>query len=59
MRGGRHVEFGIALEREIPIFVIGPRENIFHYMLTRVQHFENLDDLRAALKKPMPATKLG
>ena len=59
VRGGRHVEFGIAVEREIPIFVLGPRENIFHYMNTRVQHFETLDDLRVALLKPSLATKLG
>lgn len=30
-RGGRHVEFGIAIERGIPIVVIGPRENLFHW----------------------------
>jgi hypothetical protein len=28
-RGGRHVEFGIALGRGVPIIVVGPRENIF------------------------------
>ena len=29
--GGRHVEVGIALAHRIPVFVIGPRENVFHY----------------------------
>jgi hypothetical protein len=28
-RGGRHVEFGIALGLSMPILVVGPRENIF------------------------------
>lgn len=30
-RGGRHVEFGVALERRIPIIVVGPQENVFHW----------------------------
>jgi hypothetical protein len=29
-RGGRHVEFGIALGRGMRVFVVGPRENVFH-----------------------------
>ena len=29
--GGRHVEVGIALAHRIPVFIIGPRENVFHY----------------------------
>jgi hypothetical protein len=28
-RGGRHVEFGIALGKGMPIIAVGPRENIF------------------------------
>jgi nucleoside 2-deoxyribosyltransferase len=31
-RGGRHVEFGYALGLGKPILVVGPRENIFHYL---------------------------
>ena len=31
-RGGRHVEFGYALGLGKPIIVVGPKENIFHYM---------------------------
>lgn len=42
-RGGRHVESGIALERGIPWFVIGPKENLFHY-LPSVIHFKTEDD---------------
>ena len=29
-RGGRHVEFGIAIAREMTLAVVGPRENVFH-----------------------------
>lgn len=29
-RGGRHVEFGIAIGRGLRCIVIGPRENVFH-----------------------------
>lgn len=29
-RGGRHVEFGIALQARKVCVVIGPRENVFH-----------------------------
>jgi hypothetical protein len=30
-RGGRHVEFGIAMGLSKKLYVIGPRENIFHW----------------------------
>lgn len=40
VRGGRHVEFGYALARGIPIIVVGPKENIFHY-LKGIQHVQN------------------
>jgi nucleoside 2-deoxyribosyltransferase len=29
-RGGRHVEFGYALARRMPILVVGHRENVFY-----------------------------
>ena len=55
VRGGRHVEFGIALERRMPIFVIGnQRENIFHHM-PGVMHFdswEKVRDLLIAMAEP-------
>jgi hypothetical protein len=41
-RGGRHVEFGYALATAKEVTVIGPRENIFHY-LGRVKVYETLD----------------
>lgn len=31
-RGGRHVELGIALAMKKRIIVVGPRENIFHFL---------------------------
>ena len=31
-RGGRHVELGIALGRDIPVTIIGPRENVFCWL---------------------------
>lgn len=40
-RAGRHVEFGIAVARYMPIFVVGmERENIFHH-LPQVEHFSS------------------
>lgn len=43
LRGGRHTEFGYALNAGLKCFVIGPRENIFHY-LHDVHMFSNLQD---------------
>jgi nucleoside 2-deoxyribosyltransferase len=40
-RGGRHVEFGYALGTKKPIYVVGPKENVFHY-IEHVYHFETL-----------------
>ena len=31
-RGGRHVEFGIALARSKRLIVVGHRENVFHWL---------------------------
>lgn len=31
-RGGRHVEYGIALANKVPVIVVGYRENIFHWL---------------------------
>lgn len=45
-RGGRHVEFGYALGLLKPIYVIGPRENVFHYN-PLVVHFNSLEDFLA------------
>ncbi|HVV51132.1 MAG TPA: hypothetical protein VHO06_15800 [Polyangia bacterium] len=50
-RGGRHVEFGVALGAGKRLCVVGPRENIFHY-LPRVEVFGSLDALVGALAVP-------
>jgi hypothetical protein len=47
-RGGRHVEFGVALASGKRLVVIGPRENIFHH-LPRVDVFPTLGDWLAVL----------
>jgi hypothetical protein len=47
-RGGRHVEFGIALALGKIIFVVGPHENIFHYQ-PRVYHFDKWEQARRCL----------
>lgn len=41
-RGGRHVEFGMALTYGLPIIVIGPRENVF-YCLPWLEHAADFD----------------
>jgi hypothetical protein len=54
-RGGRHVEFGIALASSVDIVVIGPKENIFHWYDPRIKedteplirHFDTLEDFLA------------
>lgn len=50
-RGGRHVEFGVAIARNKPIWVVGPKENIFHY-LPNVRHFDSWNDLLNELPEP-------
>ena len=48
--GGRHVEFGIALERGMTIYVVGSKgEHVFHYW-PGVRFFDTLDDLIEAIK---------
>ena len=42
-RGGRHVEFGLALAWRKKVIVVGPRENVFH-TLPGVKHFWSWDD---------------
>ena len=48
-RGGRHVEFGLALAWEKRVILVGPRENVFH-TLPQVEHFwQWADVVRKAL----------
>lgn len=39
-RGGRHVEFGMAIALGKRLVVIGPRENVFH-TLPQVERYDN------------------
>jgi len=48
--GGRHVELGIALTLEKPIYLIGERTNIFHYH-DRVTVCATLDEARDMISK--------
>jgi hypothetical protein len=48
-RGGRHVEFGVALATGKRLCIVGPRENIFHHLLA-VEAFATVADIVAGLK---------
>ena len=43
-RGGRHVEFGIALAHGLRLFVVGPKENLF-YFAPGVRQYGTFDEL--------------
>lgn len=47
-RGGYHVEFGIALQRGIPLLLVGKRVNSFNH-LPQVQYHPTWESARAAL----------
>ena len=47
-RGGRHVEFGIALALGKRIMVVGPRENIFH-CLPQIERYASFEKVVEAL----------
>jgi len=42
-RGGRHIEFGIALGLGKILTIIGPRETVFHH-LDEVQHYDSVEE---------------
>lgn len=42
-RGGRHIEFGIALALGKKLTIIGPRETVFHH-LDQVGHFDSIEE---------------
>ena len=48
-RGGRHVEFGIAVGLKKMLFVIGPRETVFHH-LPQLAHYETVDKFLWAME---------
>lgn len=47
-RGGRHVEFGIALAMRMSIIIIGPKETIFH-TLPSIPKFNTFSDFMSSL----------
>jgi len=47
-RGGRHVEFGIALALKKRIMVVGNRENVFH-CLPQIEHYKTFGELLQCL----------
>lgn len=52
-RGGRHVEFGLALGLGKNVWVVGYRENLFHW-LPQVAFFETWESCRAAIGEHEP-----
>jgi hypothetical protein len=48
-RGGRHVEYGIALANKIRVIVVGYRENIFHW-LPQVEFFATWEEAFPSLQ---------
>jgi nucleoside 2-deoxyribosyltransferase len=49
-RGGRHVEFGIALATKKRIILIGERENVFHW-IPRVEVYRTFEEIVKNLKE--------
>jgi hypothetical protein len=49
--GGRHVEFGLALAHGKRVFVVGPRENVFHYLLPDSQIFATWNKAFATIRR--------
>lgn len=52
-RGGRHVEFGMALGLMKRMFIIGPRETVFHH-LPSVEHFNTVEEFLDHIKSYYP-----
>lgn len=57
-RGGRHVEYGIALALGKQCIVVGPRENVFHW-LPFVQVYDTFDELRREIAHQAERSVLG
>ena len=49
--GGHHVEFGLALAQNKGVIVVGPRENVFHYLLPDSQMFATWNEAFATIKR--------
>lgn len=50
-RGGRHVEFGLAIGLGKRVIVVGHRENVFH-CLAEVEFFDTAAEMIGALSAP-------
>jgi hypothetical protein len=48
-KGGRHVEFGVALALQKMLVIVGPRENIFH-TLGSIRHFPEWNSCKEWLR---------
>ncbi|SRR6266404_871925 len=57
-RGGRHVEFGMAMATGKRVLVVGYRENVFHH-LPEVQFFGTWPDARLSLMPKLDPKFLG
>jgi hypothetical protein len=49
--GGRHVEFGLALAQGKRMIMVGPRENVFHYLLPDSQIFATWNKAFATIRR--------
>ncbi len=49
--GGRHVEFGLALAQGKRVIIVGPRENVFHYLLPDSQIFATWNKAFATIRR--------
>jgi hypothetical protein len=49
--GGRHVEFGLALAGDKGVMIVGPRENVFHYLVPNFQVFATWNEAFASIKR--------
>jgi nucleoside 2-deoxyribosyltransferase len=56
VRGGRHVETGYCTCLKKPIYIVGPRENIFHY-LPQVKQYSDIASMLKDLLKEAKLTK--
>jgi len=49
--GGRHVEFGLALAQGKCVIMVGPRENVFYYLLPDSQIFATWNKAFATIRR--------
>lgn len=43
--GGREVELGMAIGHGVPVYIVGPLRNVFHWMVPANHRFEDWDAL--------------